>query len=163
MAAGMGVMRVVSGQGGCSVKINSPWHGKRLPLFATAHSQTISIAAVELPRSNCGPVQNSESNGRVSPVEMAPGMGVMRTGNWYSWIRLLVALDPTPQNPVLLDPRPQNPVLLDPPPQNLVLLDRPPQNLVLLDPEGEKLVLLDHHFCDSRSVALNRVAGDRAL
>ena len=50
----------------------------RLPLFATAHSQTISIAAVELPRSNCGPVQNSESNGRVSPVEMAPGMGVMR-------------------------------------------------------------------------------------
>ena len=32
MAPGMGVMRVVSGQGGCSVKINSPWHRKRLPL-----------------------------------------------------------------------------------------------------------------------------------
>ena len=32
MAAGIGVMRVVSGQGGCSVKINSPWHRKRLPL-----------------------------------------------------------------------------------------------------------------------------------
>ena len=32
MAPGMDVMRVVSGQGGCSVKINSPWHRKRLPL-----------------------------------------------------------------------------------------------------------------------------------
>ena len=48
---------------------------------ATAHSQRISTAAVELPRSNCGPVHNSESNERVSPVEMARGMGVMRVAS----------------------------------------------------------------------------------
>ena len=33
MAEGMGVMRVVSGHKGYSVKINSPWHRKR-PLLA---------------------------------------------------------------------------------------------------------------------------------
>ena len=36
---------------------------------------------MELPRSNCGPVHNSESNGTMRQVEMARGMGVVRVAS----------------------------------------------------------------------------------
>ena len=46
MARGMGVMRVASGLGGFEVKINSPGHRARLPLWQL-HAQLLAQHEVE--------------------------------------------------------------------------------------------------------------------